>query len=108
MSSGPGLHDSDSMQSAVELSVASAIEAMALPAARGDRDGRNAGMPGEAGLVAEPVSARGFGDELRGGQSAATVDVQQLGSVIANECRDLGLEAVAFSDESSQASHQRP
>ena len=39
MSSGPGLNDGDPMKSAVELSVAAAIEAMALPAAR-RRSGR--------------------------------------------------------------------
>ena len=65
-------------------------------------------MPCKAGLVAKPVSARSFSDELRGGQRAAPMDVQQFGSVITNERRDLGLEAVALADEPSQPSHQRP
>ena len=108
MSGGPGLHDGDPMKSTVELSVAAAIEAMALPAAGRDRDGRDAGMPGKAGLIAEPLSARSFSNELGGGQRAAPVDVQPFESVVTNERRDLGFEAVALADEPSQPSHQRP
>lgn len=72
----PALADRDPVQGAVELAVAAAVEAVAGVLARGGGDRGDAGQAGELRIRAQPLCPRGLGDQLRGGESAAALQLQ--------------------------------
>lgn len=90
----------------IELPVAAAVEAVALFASGGDRDGSDAGVAGEAGLVLEPVDSGGLSQQLGGRQRTAALHRQQLRGRAAHELGDLPLKAAAVAGQLSQTSDE--
>jgi hypothetical protein len=88
------LGDGESVQRAVELAVAAAVEAMAVGAARGcwDRCGRRGAR--ELGVGGEALDAGDFADQLGGGQHAAAALGQQPRRERGDQRRELTLERV--------------
>ena len=86
----------DDVQRSVELSVAAAVQAVALgvAGARGDRGGP--GVPCEAGFGAEALGAGSVADDDRGGHGAAAGLFEQRGAVCLDQRGQLAQQVAFF------------
>lgn len=66
-----GLGDRDAVEGCVELTVAAALEPVAVSCPGGGGDGGDAGVHGERGFGAEPGDVGGFSEDLRCAERAA-------------------------------------
>ena len=80
------LGDRDPVQRAVELTVAGAVQAVALLTAAGSVERGGSGMQRELGIAAEAFDAGGLGEQLGGRQSAAAGQRQERGRLLIGGC----------------------
>ena len=78
-----GAGDRDAMDGGVDLSVAAAVESVAVGLAGADRDRREAGRAGELGVGVEALRAGDLADELGGGQRSDAGLVSNCGAISA-------------------------
>jgi hypothetical protein len=97
----------DGVQSAVELTVAAAAEAVPDRLAARGRQRGDAGEASEGGLGADAIAVRPADDQLGGDDRADTGLVEQFGYECANVADDLALEFVRFFGRGFDASSER-
>jgi hypothetical protein len=94
----------------VELAVAAAIEPVAVALPRGARDGRRAGLAGEAGVASESLGAGGAADQQRCGQGAAAGLGEQPWTVRLDSGEQLAcarVQAEEFLESGAEASRRQ-
>ena len=93
------LGDGHAMQGAVQLSVATAVQAVAVAAAAGDRHGGDAGVHGEAGLAARSAGAGRLAEQASGGEAAEPGRASSSGASASARAPDLALQGVDLARE---------
>jgi hypothetical protein len=74
----PRLGDGDPVQGQVQLSIALAVQAVALLTSRGSIQGSHPGQHRQLGLIGKPLHPGHLGDQLRGAERAASGELEQL------------------------------
>jgi hypothetical protein len=87
------------VQGAVELTIASAIEAMTIASTRGDRDRSDAGHSGEVCIAREALGAGSLTDQDRGSQRPAAGLGQQLRTMDSDQISQFALDRLGFTSE---------
>lgn len=97
-----GACDRDAMDGGIDLSVAAAVESVAVCLAGADRDRCEAGRARELGVGFEASRAGDLADELGGGQRSDAGLVEQLWRNVGDEAAAISFSSALIVRESSQ------